>query len=312
MALLFPCAAALLLAVAAEQPPSPKIVEMYVRNGIAELGLDRATPAGRERIVELEAAVRAELRDRALIEAEAVRRKLPVAAQLPARTRQWVTRFGGDAGYRAYLAEHSLTADEFRRVIEQEIAADLLREALASEVRVSDDEVAAFYERERGNAAFATMFVAPATVTASHILVAARTGLHPDIDARRARAEALLDRLARGENFAALAREHSDDTGTRARGGDLGTFTRETHTATFDEAAFSLAPGQTSPVIQTEFGFHIIRVTAAAPRRIRTLEEQRPVITAHLTARKSAQYLRTWLEQRRAETSTASLPTEKR
>jgi parvulin-like peptidyl-prolyl isomerase len=310
--LLPPLVAWLLLASAHDLAVSPKVVDMYVRNGVAELGLDRSTAEGRATIARLEQAVRDELRDRTLIEAEAVRRKLPIAAHLAERTRRWVSRLGGEAAYRAYLAEHDLTEREFARVIEQEIASDLLREALTRDIRVTDAEIAAFYRRERATPRFADLFIAPATVSARHILIAARQGMHTDLAARRARAEELHIRLQRGEDFAVLARQHSEDPGTRARGGDLGTFTRDRHTAAFDEAAFALAPGQTSPVIQTEYGFHIIRVTAAAPERIRTLAELRPAIEARLTAQKSAEQLRVWLEQRRAETSTLSLLTEKR
>jgi len=302
----------LLLASSHDLAVSPKVVDMYVRNGIAELGLDGATAEGRAKIARLEQAVREELRDRALIEAEARRRNLPIGAHLAERTRRWISRLGGEAGYRAYLAEHHLTAAEFARVIELEIASDLVREALTRGIRVTDADIAAFYERERGNPRFADLFTAPATVTASHILIAARPGLHADLAARRARAEEIRLRLQRGEDFAALARQHSEDPGTRARGGGLGTFTRDRHTAAFDDAAFALAPGQTSPVIPTEYGFHIIRVTAASPERIRPPAELRPAIEARLTAQKSAEQLRVWLDERRAETSTLPLLTEKR
>lgn len=305
-------AAALLATATPDVTASDKLVAMYVRNGIAELGLDGSLPEGREKIARLEQAVRDEMRDRSLIEAEAIRRKLPIAEHLPERTRRWIARFGGEAGYRAYLGEHQLMPPEFERVIRQEVAADLLREALTAEVRVAEEEVAAFYERERSNPALEALFVAPETVTASHILVAARPGLHTDMDARRARADELRRRLDDGADFAAVAREHSDDAGTRPRGGDLGAFTRETHTAAFDRAAFALAPGQTSPVVQTEYGFHIIRATARSPRRTRTLTELRSAIEARLIAQKSAEHLRAWLAQRRAEPFTPSPSTEKR
>jgi len=307
-----PLIVVLVLAPAPDVEVSPKLVDMYVRNGIAELGLDRSTGEGREKIARLEQAVRDELRDRALIETEAVRRKLPVARHLAERTRRWVSRLGGETGYRAYLAEHQLTEAEFGRVITQEIASDLLREALTSEVRISDAEIVAFYERERTNLRLAPLFIAPETVTASHILIVARKGLHADVGVRRTRAEEVRRRLDDGDDFAALARRYSEDTGTRERGGDLGAFTRDTHTEAFDRAAFALAPGQTSPVIQTEYGFHIIRVTARSPQRTRTLAELRPAIDARLTAQHSATHLRAWLERRRAETSSASLSMEKR
>ncbi|HVL65981.1 MAG TPA: peptidylprolyl isomerase [Vicinamibacterales bacterium] len=277
-----------------------KLIQMYVRNGVAELGIDARTAEGRDKLAQLEQAVRDEFRDREIVRAEARRRGLPVAAQLEPRRARWVARLGGDAAYRAYLAEHHLTPAEFDRVIEQEIAAELLRDELTREVTVGPAEVAAFYDRERSNRDLEPFFVEPEQVTASHILIAARRGLHDDMEARRARAEQIRRELLAGGDFAALARRYSDDPGTRERGGDLGRFARDTHTARFDEAAFALAPGETSAVIQTEFGFHIIRVTARTPRRVRTLDELRPAIEARLRAQKAAQHLNAWLEARRS------------
>ena len=94
---------------------------------------------------------------------------------------------------------------------------------------------------------------------ASHILV--RTD--SDTTAEQARAEAeRIAGLARqpGADFAALAREHSDDVGSRATGGDLGWITRGTMGDAFDEALFALEPGATSAPVQTDFGWHVIRL----------------------------------------------------
>ena len=94
---------------------------------------------------------------------------------------------------------------------------------------------------------------------ASHILVQPGAGA----DAAQARAEAeRIAALARepGADFAALAREHSDDVGSRASGGDLGWITRGTMGDAFDEALFALEPGATSAPVQTEFGWHVIRL----------------------------------------------------
>jgi peptidyl-prolyl cis-trans isomerase SurA len=76
-------------------------------------------------------------------------------------------------------------------------------------------------------------------------------------DARR-KAAALLERLRAGEDFAAMARDESDDA-TRARGGFLGGFSRGTMAPAFEQATFALPVGGTSEVVQTPFGFHIIR-----------------------------------------------------
>ena len=72
---------------------------------------------------------------------------------------------------------------------------------------------------------------------------------------------ALQDSLSAGTPFAALAKAHSDDGGSSENGGDLGWFDRGRWPQTFDEAAFSLKPGETSPIVRTQYGYHIINCT---------------------------------------------------
>lgn len=103
-------------------------------------------------------------------------------------------------------------------------------------------------------------------ITASHILVgfggSSRT--RPTVtrtkDEARQRAEELLTRLRGGSDFAELARSESDSPAA-ARGGDLGSFTAQRMEPTFAAAAFALGPGETSGVVETPFGFHIIKRT---------------------------------------------------
>ena len=78
--------------------------------------------------------------------------------------------------------------------------------------------------------------------------------------AARKRAEDALARLRKGESFTRLAQEVSEDPGTRPAGGDLGFFAHGDLDSTFEQAAFALKPGETSGIVRTSFGFHIIRV----------------------------------------------------
>lgn len=71
-------------------------------------------------------------------------------------------------------------------------------------------------------------------------------------------AQSVLDRLSRDEKFSNIAREVSRDPGSGKRGGDLGWFTRGKMVKEFEQAAFALEKGQTSPIVKTQFGYHII------------------------------------------------------
>jgi parvulin-like peptidyl-prolyl isomerase len=102
---------------------------------------------------------------------------------------------------------------------------------------------------------------------ASHILVSykgARGGaatVQRTKEQAKKRAEDTLKKAKKGEDFSALAREYSDDPGSGPRGGDLGSFTRATMVKPFSDAAFSLTVGEISGIVETDFGFHVIKRT---------------------------------------------------
>ena len=93
----------------------------------------------------------------------------------------------------------------------------------------------------------------------------------------RKQAEEILAKIKGGADFAELARKVSEDT-SKDQGGDLDFFTRGRMVPEFETAAFAMAPGQTSDIVKSQFGFHIIRVTDKRPGSTRTLDEVRPQI----------------------------------
>jgi len=99
----------------------------------------------------------------------------------------------------------------------------------------------------------------------------------------RKKAEAVLAELNKApQRFAELAKQHSQDAGSAAKGGDLGLFGRGMMVKPFEEAAFALKSGETSGIVESEFGLHIIRVTEIQPERARPLDEVRKELTETL------------------------------
>jgi peptidyl-prolyl cis-trans isomerase D len=119
---------------------------------------------------------------------------------------------------------------------------------------------------------------------ASHILLTTgEGGSAPDKAQARKLAESVLAKLkANPADFAALAKQYSKDPGSAPKGGDLGWFGRGMMVKPFEDAAFSMKSGETSGVVESDFGFHIIRLTAVEAARIKPFEDVKAQIEAEL------------------------------
>ena len=160
-----------------------------------------------------------------------------------------------DEDARAFYASHS---DLFWRPAGVDVEYVEVDPKLVT-VDVSDADVRAYYERHKSD------YEKPEEVKASHILVKVEPAASDeDRTAARARIDEVLELAkAEGADFAELAREHSEDPGSGSNGGDLGFFPRQgAMVEPFAAAAFALTtPGDISPVVESTFGFHIIRLT---------------------------------------------------
>ncbi len=122
------------------------------------------------------------------------------------------------------------------------------RQQLAPTLPVSEQEMKDEWDKEKREE----------TVDAAHILLKIPD---PSKDAEvRAKAEEILKRAKAGEDFAELAKKYSEDTGSAKEGGELGPFPRGRMVKAFEDAAFSLKPGQISDLVRSQFGYHIIKV----------------------------------------------------
>ncbi len=293
-----------------------KLYEMYFRNGREALEIDPGSDEGRRQLDQLREGIVSELIDRAIIRQYAEQRGLVLTDdQIAEAERRAIAELGGDQQYETYLREHRLSRDEYRETVKSEAYGQMIRRELTSELSVSDKEIKTYYAAHADDAEWQI----PERVMARHILVAARANLitqrfqseknlngealvaavREEMDRLRQRAEELRRKALTRADFAALARESSDDAGTRERGGDLGLFQRNTHARAFDDAAFALEAGRISGVVQTEFGFHIIKVLKREPARRQSLAEATPEIRRRLLEKLEADKLTVWLREAR-------------
>jgi peptidyl-prolyl cis-trans isomerase C len=125
---------------------------------------------------------------------------------------------------------------------------------------VSDADAKAFYDQNP------KLFDSGERVRASHILLRVPEGAGPEVKkVQRVKAEAALARVRKGEDFMAVARQVSEDPGSAPRGGDLGAFGKGQMVPAFEQAAFALPAGQVSGLVESPFGFHIIKVQERLP-----------------------------------------------
>jgi len=137
---------------------------------------------------------------------------------------------------------------------------------VAAGVEVTEEGLRRHYDQVA-----AERYTEPEQRHASHILVESGT----DDAAAQKKAQALFARAKAGEDFAKLARENSDDPGSKAQGGDLGWATREAWVGPFAEAVFAMQPGEIRGPVKTQFGYHVIRLEATQPARQRGFDEVR-------------------------------------
>jgi peptidyl-prolyl cis-trans isomerase C len=191
-----------------------------------------------------------------LLSQESAARKVTVPdAELDGRLAQIRGQFPNEQAFTAALADRQMTPDKLRSEMKQQLLAMKLVEAeVGPTVSVTDTDVATFYQKNPEK------FQEPEAVHAAHILI--RTGDAADAAAKkkaRAEADSVLAQIRKGGDFAALAKLHSQDN-SAVNGGDLGFVARGQTVPAFEQAAFTLKPGQLSGVVESPFGFHIIKV----------------------------------------------------
>jgi peptidyl-prolyl cis-trans isomerase D len=153
------------------------------------------------------------------------------------------------------------------------------------EIRFDEAELERYYRRHLDQ------FDIPEQVKASHILIKVdQTADQATRDKKRGFAEELLVEAKAGKDFAELARTYSDDKASAVKGGDLGFFTRGTMVPAFEQVAFNLEPGKISELVETPFGYHIIKIEAYTEAGVKPLDEALDTVKAGLREEKARQH----------------------
>ncbi len=201
---------------------------------------------------------------------------------------------GGKDKFVTTLAAGGMTVEQFTDMLRtMDLAQDYVETKIKPTVHVTDAEAKKFYDENP------KMFSHPEQVHARHILIkvpqdadeATKKKAHEKAEQARARA-------LKGEDFAKLAEELSEGPSAK-NGGDLGFFTREQMVKPFADAAFALEPGQISNVVETRFGYHVIKVEEKRPAGKKPFDEVKDRLKNYLVNRDLGKAVNAKLEELR-------------
>ncbi len=204
--------------------------------------------------------------------------------------------FPDEQAFQKALTAQGMTLDQLQKQTRMGLDVSKVLDAeVNSKIAVQDADVDAFYKENTER------FKQGETVHASHILIGVPQGADAATkQAARLKAQQVLKQVKAGGDFAALAKANSQD-GSAQNGGDLGFFPKGQMEPTFEQTAFALKPGTTSGLVETPFGFHIIKVLERRPPRTAPLEEVAPQIKEFLTGQQRQAKISAFVDQAKAK-----------
>ncbi len=203
-------------------------------------------------------------------------------AEVNAGVAEIKSQFPNEAAFEEALKRYKIDLESLKTNMVPQLMLDKLT---AADTAVADDEIKKHYDENKQR------YTVPETVRARHILV------QTEEEARKA-----LEQLKSGDKkFDELAAEISIDPGSKANGGDLGTFIRGQMVPEFEMAAFAVNVGETSDIVKTNYGYHIIKVEAREAEREMSLTSVKDEIKKILMDEKRKAVIPGWIQEQRSK-----------
>lgn len=261
----------------------------------------RAAPGG-EKIPDVQMAqmkndVLESLIDRELLYQESQKKGIQVKSEAVSDQLQKIQqRYPSKEEFNKLLSNMGLTESDVQMQIARGMAIqELIDKEVTEKIKVSDEETRSFYDKNP------QLFQQPEQVKASHILIKVEADAPDDQKAEaRKKIEAVQQKVQKGEDFAALAKTYSEGP-SGPRGGDLGYFKRGQMVKPFEEAAFSLKTNETSEIVETRFGYHLIKVNDKKPAKKMTYAEVKDRLNDHLKKQKTDSETSAYIETLRED-----------
>ena len=205
-------------------------------------------------------------------------------------------RFPNETEFKNALSKMNLSEDEVKAQIKRGLSIrELLDQQITSKIVITDEDSKAYYDKNP------QMFKQPEQIKASHILIKvdAQADEAKKTEARK-KIEEVQQKLKDGEDFAELAKEYSEGPSS-AKGGDLGYFRRGQMVKPFEEAALALKPNEVSDVVETRFGYHLIKVFDNKPEQTLAYADVKDNIIQRMKQEKVEKEANQYLEKLKKE-----------
>ncbi|NLW59234.1 MAG: foldase [Firmicutes bacterium] len=213
-----------------------------------------------------------------IIDLEAKKQKITISeAEIEQALAEYYDYYGGEENFTQLMAMSGTSLAQVKANLTSTLK---IKKLLSPRIEVTEEEMKAFFEENKED------FAQEEQVKARHILVATEK-----------EAQEIKDKLAKGEDFAALAKEYSLDDSTKNNGGQLGFFNRGDMTPEFEKAAFSLPVGEVSAPVKTEYGYHLIKVEEKREAAAPDYEKSKADIKEYLFNQKLQQEYNPWLQE---------------
>lgn len=184
------------------------------------------------------------------------------------------------------------TQADFREELRERLLMRKLEDKLEEKFKVPDASIDSYYRSHQDQ------FREPEKIQAWHILFKADGGKPAEVAQAKAKAEAVIQQLEAGADFQTLAKQKSDDAGSRVTGGSLGSFRKGEMVPAFEAAAWHLAPGEyTHLPVRTDYGWHVILRGKTEPGRLKPLSEVKAEIASQLLEEEKRRFMQNWLRQ---------------
>ena len=239
---------------------------------------------GEGRLIDFKQRLLDNLINQKLVEQAAKDRKIEVTeAEIDKQIEQLKAGFKDDAQFQEALKSANMTLESLRTQIKDQLLQQKLIESLAKDTKITDAEMKSYYDKNK------EQFAQSAAKRASHIL------FKPEDEKT---AKKVLAEVEGGGDFAALAKKYSVDTATASKGGDLG-WPSTAYVAEFEAALAKLDKGETSDLVKSPYGFHIIRVTDTRKAAEKKFEEVKDQIEQILIQQRRADAYQKFLDELR-------------